>query len=174
MILCMIICPYCVAGKRKILACASKNWTAASMTWKISKSLVTQCCRLIIKLNVFMRQFLISTVKVVILKKKPNCGLSSPQTVCYGNVVRLVTYSFVYRKRCDLDILSAAFESLKNAVINKKKNLAAQITKHYDELKPRLKESVAKCKDQFKVIEKVELICFYRFISCISNIYFVV
>lgn len=51
--------------------------------------------------------------------------------------------------------MSATFDPLRAAVQNKKKILSAQIAAHYDNLKPRLAETVKKCKQQLKNVEKV-------------------
>ena len=51
--------------------------------------------------------------------------------------------------------MNATFDPLRAAVQNKKKILSAQIAAHYDNLKPKLAETVKKCKQQLKNIEKV-------------------
>lgn len=51
--------------------------------------------------------------------------------------------------------MSSTFEPLKNAVVRRKKELATQIAAHYDSLKPKLADTVAKCKERLKSIDKV-------------------
>ncbi|XP_067928856.1 uncharacterized protein [Watersipora subatra] len=58
-----------------------------------------------------------------------------------------------YQKRVDLDIMSAAFDPLKNAVVNRKRELSAQIISHYDSLKPTLAGVIHACEDRLKVID---------------------
>ena len=57
-----------------------------------------------------------------------------------------------------MEMMSAAFDLLKNTVINKKRELSAQINEYYNSKKPSIADAVNKCEEQSRLSESVSFL----------------
>ncbi|KAF6029785.1 hypothetical protein EB796_011883 [Bugula neritina] len=88
--------------------------------------------------NMRMQEELLEKHKDWLSKRRENSQQCLEQLQGYVNDLEK-------QKSIDLSIMNSSFESVKNAIINKKRELTALIVAHYDQLRPALNKTVREC-----------------------------